>query len=129
MSHDGMPTHRAIYRFFRDTEGAGIDIIYLALADYLAVSGPRVDMDEWHMQIEQVRYIIDVHNKQENEILPVRLLTGDDLISEFRLPPGKGIGRLLRLVREAQAAGEIRTREDALQYVRNEMDRGACCAA
>jgi poly(A) polymerase len=129
MSQDGMPTHRAIYRYFRDTEGAGIDIIYLALADYLAVAGPRVDMDEWHMQIEQVRYIIDVHNKQESEILPVRLLTGDDLISEFRLHPGKDIGRLLRLVREAQAAGEIATREDALRYVRNEMDRGACCAA
>jgi len=46
MSHDGMPTHRAIYRFFRDTEGAGIDIIYLALADYLAVAGPRVDIGE-----------------------------------------------------------------------------------
>jgi len=129
MAHDGMPTHRAIYRFFRDTDGAGIDIIYLALADYLAVSGPRVDMDEWHMQIEQVRYIIDVHNKQESEILLVRLLTGDDLITEFKLLPGKDIGRLLRLVREAQAAGEIRTREDALQYVRNEMDRGARCAA
>jgi len=129
MSHEGMPTHRAIYRFFRDTESAGIDIIYLALADYLAVAGPRVDIDEWHMQIEQVRYIIDVHNKQESEILPVRLLTGDDLINEFRMQPGKDIGRLLKLVREAQAAGEISTREDALQYVRNEMDRGACCAA
>jgi poly(A) polymerase len=129
MSHEGMPTHRAIYRFFRDTEGAGIDIIFLALADYLAVAGPRVDMDEWHMQIERVRYIIDVHNKQESEMLPVRLVTGDDLINEFRLHPGKDIGRLLNLVREAQAAGEISTREDALQYVRNEMDRGACCAA
>jgi len=129
MSHDGMPTHRAIYRFFRDTEGAGIDIIYLALADYLAVAGPRVDIGEWHMQTEHVRYIIGVHNKQESEILPVRLLTGDDLIHEFRMHPGKDIGRLLKLVREAQAAGEISTREEALQYVRNEIDRGACCAA
>jgi hypothetical protein len=38
--------------------------------------------------------------------LPVRLLTGDDLINEFRLHPGKDIGRLLKLVREAQAAGD-----------------------
>ena len=129
MSHEGVPTHRAIYRFFRDTEGAGTDIIYLALADYLAVAGPRVDIREWHMQTEHVRYIIDVHNKQESEILPVRLLTGNDLINEFRMHPGKDIGRLLKLVREAQAAGEISTREDAMQYVRNEIDRGACCAA
>ncbi len=129
MSNEGMPTHRAIYRFFRDTEGAGIDVIYLALADYLAVAGPRVDVREWHMHTEQVRYIIDVHNKQEREILPVRLLTGNDLIEQFRMQPGKDIGRLLRMVREAQAAGEISTREAALQYVRNAIDRGACCAA
>ena len=129
MSHEGLPTNRAIYRFFRDTEGSGIDVIYLALADYLAVAGPRVDIREWHMHTEQVRYIIDVHNKQESEILPVRLLTGNDLIKEFRMHPGKDIGRLLGMVREAQAAGEISTREDALQYVRNAIDRGACCSA
>ena len=129
MSNEGLPTHKAIYRYFRDTEGAGIDVIFLALADYLAVAGPRVDVDEWHMHIEQVKYIIDVHKKQENEIMPVRLITGNDLMQEFKLSPGKTIGRLLIMVREAQAAGEIRTREEALQYVRNELDRGACCAA
>jgi hypothetical protein len=39
------------------------------------------------MHTEQVRYIIDVHNKQEREILPVRLLTGNDLIEQFRMQP------------------------------------------
>jgi hypothetical protein len=33
------------------------------------------------------------------------------------------------MVREAQAAGEIHTREEALQYVRNDFGMGACCAA
>ena len=129
MSNEEMPTHRAIYRYFRDTEGAGIDVVFLALADYLAMAGPRVDIDEWHMHIRQVRYIIEVHKKQENEIMPVRLITGEDLMKEFKLNPGKVIGKLLTLVREAQAAGEILTREDALKYVRNELDKGACCAA
>jgi poly(A) polymerase/tRNA nucleotidyltransferase (CCA-adding enzyme) len=129
MSNQGLATHKAIYRYFRDTEGAGLDIIYLALSDYLAVAGPRVDVDEWHMHIEQIKYIIDVHNKQENEIMPVRLVTGDDLIKEFKLSPGKNIGRLLTMVMEAQAAGEVSTREEALQYIRTELDKGACCAA
>ncbi len=129
MSNEGLPSHKAIYRYFRDTEGAGIDVIFLALADYLAVAGPRVNVDEWHMHIEQVKYIIDVHNQQESEMMPVRLISGTDLMQEFKLSPGKTIGRLLIMVREAQSAGEIRTKEEALKYVRKELDRGSCCAA
>jgi len=124
-----LPTQKAIYRYFRDAEGAGLDIIFLALSDYLAMGGPRVNVDEWHMHIEQIKYIIDVHNKQDNEIMPVRLVTGDDLIQEFKLSPGRIIGRLLAMVSEAQAAGEVSTREEALEYIRNELDKGACCAA
>lgn len=129
MSNEGFATHRAIYRYFRDTEGAGIDVIFLALADYLAVGGPRLDIDEWHMHIEHIQYIMNVHKKQESEIMPLRLITGNDLMQEFKLAPGKDIGRLLEMVREAQAAGEIHTREEALQYVRNDFGMGACCAA
>jgi len=129
MSQEGMPTSRAIYRFFRDTEGAGLDVIYLALADYLAVAGPRVDEDEWRRHIELVKYIISVHEKQENEILPVKLIDGNDIIEEFKLSPGKQIGQMLAMIREAQAAGEIITREDAIRMVRNLLNTGACCAA
>ena len=50
-------------------------------------------------------------------------------MQEFKLGPGKKLGRLLAMVREAQAAGEIQTREEALQYVKNELGKGACCAA
>ena len=129
MSNGGMPSEKAIYRYFRDTEGAGLDVIFLALSDYLAVAGPRVDVTEWKMHIEHIKYIIDVHNKQESEIMPVRLVTGDDLIKEFKLSPGRNLGRLLTMVTEAQAAGEVSTREEALEYIRIELDKGACCAA
>ena len=129
MSNEGLASHRAIYRYFRDTDGAGIDVIFLALADYLAVGGPRLDIDEWQMHIEHIQYIMSVHKKQESEIMPLRLITGDDLMKEFNLAPGKDIGRLLTMVREAQAAGEIHTREEAIQYIKNDLGRGACCAA
>jgi hypothetical protein len=61
--------------------------------------------------------------------MPLRLITGNDLMNEFKLAPGKDIGRMLDMIREAQAAGEIHTREEALQYLRNDLGRGACCAA
>ncbi len=49
------------------------------------------------MHIAQVKYIIEVHKKQEKEIMPVRLITGEDLMKEFRMSPGRTIGRLLDL--------------------------------
>jgi len=39
-------------------------------------------------------------------------------MSEFGLEPGPEIGRLLDAVREAQAAGEVANRDDALTLAR-----------
>jgi hypothetical protein len=36
----------------------------------------------------------------------------------FGMKPGARIGKLLEEIREAQAAGEITTREEALDYIR-----------
>ena len=37
-----LPTGRAIYRYFRDVGDAGIDTLYLSLADHLATRGPGI---------------------------------------------------------------------------------------
>ena len=54
-------------------------------------------------------------------ILPIckqgRLITGDDLIQEFRLKEGTQIGALLREIEDRQFDGEIRTRAEALAAV------------
>ena len=47
LSQDAMPTSRAIYRYFRDTGDAGIDTLYLSLADHLATRGPGLLPDQW----------------------------------------------------------------------------------
>jgi hypothetical protein len=48
------------------------------------------------------------------------LLRGDEL----GLPPGPEIGRLLEFVEEERAAGTIATREEALELVKRELERG-----
>jgi hypothetical protein len=45
-------------------------------------------------------------------------LNGNDLMAELDLAPGPQIGRLLEAIREAQAAGELHTREAALSLAR-----------
>jgi len=117
MSSDGMPTQRAIYRYFRDADDAGIDILILALADYLASRGPLLDMEEWKKHCRLIDYILTEHERQQAKILPAKLVDGHDLINTFSLTPGPLIGELLDLVQEAQASGELTTKEEALALV------------
>jgi poly(A) polymerase len=121
MAHEEFPTQRAIYRYFRDTGEAGIDILVLALADYLASRGPLVSMEEWEKHCQLINYILAEHNKQQAKILPVKLIDGHDIMNNFALAPGPLIGKLLAMVNEAYASGELNTREEALALVRREM--------
>ena len=125
MASEELPTQRAIYRYFRDTGDAGIDILFLALADYLATHGPLLDMEEWRGHCRLIDYILTEHAKQQAKVLPVKLINGHDLINVFGLNPGKLIGELLAMVREAQASGELATREEALALVHKELDKHA----
>jgi poly(A) polymerase len=129
MANNGLPTSRAVYRYFRDTEGAGIDILFLALADYLATHGPKLDIEEWKQHNLLISFILAEHSKQETKVLPVKLIDGHDLMDVFGLRPGRLLGELLAEVREAQAAEELSTREEALELVRKELEKRQCGTA
>jgi len=122
MSNEELPTQRAIYRYFRDTGEAGIDILLLALADYLASRGPLASMEEWKKNCQLINYILAEHDKQQAKVLPVELIDGHDIMDKFDLAPGPLIGKLLAMVNEAHASGELGTREEALALVRKELE-------
>jgi poly(A) polymerase len=122
MANVGMPSSRAIYRFFRDSGGDGLDILVLALADYLATTGPEIDVNDWKQHNDLIAYIMKENCKQQVEVLVEKLINGYDLMNIFSLTQGQLIGKLLDLVREAQATGEISTRDDAISLVRKELE-------
>jgi poly(A) polymerase len=121
MTDDELPSQRAIYRYFRDTGDAGIDILLLALADYLASRGPLVSVEEWRQHCHLMNYILAEHANQQAKVLPMQLLNGHDIMRLFGLKPGPRIGSLLAIVHEAHASGEVSTREEALALVANEL--------
>ena len=85
---------RAIYRFRRVTEPWALDALVFVGAT------------------EHAEAVREARESDPTE----PLLRGDEL----GLPPGPEIGRLLELVEEERAAGEISTREEALELVRRE---------
>jgi len=126
MAQAGAPGRKAIYRFFRDSGEAGIDTLFLSLADHLGTAGPRVTLEGWRRHVALIDYILQRRLREEKEVIsPAKLIDGDDLISELGLSPGPQLGELLELVREAQAAGEVSTKEEAVALARRELDRRA----
>jgi len=121
MSHEGLPTHRAIYRYFRDTGEAGIDTLFLSMADHLAARGPHLDLSQWQEHTRLVEYVLQQRFQEESLVIPPKLVDGHDLISIFGMNPGPRIGEFLEVLREAQAAGELTTREEALSYIREHL--------
>jgi poly(A) polymerase len=117
MSHEGIPTRRAIYRYFRDTGEAGIDLLFLCLADHLATRGPSLDLHEWQEHTQMTGYVLDKRFEEESLSAPPRLIDGHDIMKVFGLNPGPVIGELLEALRETQAAGEVTDRKQALDYI------------
>lgn len=116
------PSKRAIYRFFRDAGEAGIDICLLSLADVLATYGVTLPQDVWVNHLNVIRPLLEAWWEQPGErVSPPALLTGHDLISEFAMQPGPQIGQVLESLREAQVTDQIRTREQALEFVRDSL--------
>jgi poly(A) polymerase len=122
MSHEGLPTSRAIYRYFRDTGEAGIDILFLSLADHLATRGEDLELGGWREHAEVVSYVLARHAEEEKLTVPLKLLDGHDLINIFGLIPGPRFAEILEAIREAQATGEVTTRGEALKYIEQNLN-------
>ena len=54
---------------------------------------------------------------------PRPLLRGDELAGELGLRPGPELGRLLAELQEAQFAGEVRDRQEAVAVARSLLER------
>jgi tRNA nucleotidyltransferase/poly(A) polymerase len=114
-------TRRAIYRYFRDTGDAGVDTVLLSLADYLTAWGSwGPDQEErWLRRLEVAEVLLHHYFQRRQEtVAPELPLDGHDLMRELDLEPGPKIGEILDALREAMAAGEIETREEALALAR-----------
>jgi poly(A) polymerase len=125
LEHDKQtPSRKAIYRFFRDCGEAGVDLILLALADTRAVRAQDLTIDTWTAYLDIARILLENYWEKPEEIIsPPRLLDGNVLMKELGITPGPVIGQLLESIRENQAAGKIETREQALAFAREEIQK------
>jgi tRNA nucleotidyltransferase/poly(A) polymerase len=113
------PSRKAIYRFYRDVDKAGVDLILLGLADLRGTQGPTLSQETWIAALDIARILLENYwEKPQETVTPPRLLDGNEVMSELGLQPGRIIGQLLEAIREGQATGKVTNREQALDLAR-----------
>lgn len=119
------PSRKAIYRFFRDSGEAGVDLVLLGLADVRATRVHALTIETWNIYLDAARILLENYWERPQEIIaPPRLLDGNELMKELSLKPGPLVGQLLESIRENQAAGKIENREQALAFAHEELTKG-----
>jgi hypothetical protein len=106
-----------------------VEVLLHALADHRATYAPDTSSAPWTRLVDVVtRMLADYWERQAEQVRPSPLLNGNDLLHEFAhefaLSPGPRIGELLEAIREAQASGEVHTREQALDLARAKLAGG-----
>ena len=117
MSRDAhLPTPRAIHRFFRDLDGVAVDTLYLSFADYLAARGPALDPSDWHRYATRVTHILRQGTQPPVSTHSPPLVNGHHLMEALQLPPGPCVGWLLQQLHEAEATGQLASRQEAIDH-------------
>jgi len=126
-------SRRAIYRFVRDLEGdkaqplaetlpPSIDTALLAWADYQSIHA-RLLMTDWQKYLDHIRqllaFVFEDQGPKDARRRPI--IDGHMLMQHLNLSPGPMIGRLMAQVLEGQAAGQVDTKEQALQLAERAM--------
>jgi poly(A) polymerase len=116
--HEPQPlSRRAVFSYLRACSPVEVDVTLLSVADRLATRG------------DGAQKAIDAHLRVAGPLLgdalrwraegpPLPLWRGDELARELDIEVGPRVGELLEQLAEAQYAGELATREQALAYAR-----------
>jgi len=114
--HEPQPlSRRAVFAYLRACEPVEVDVTLLSIADRLATRGDRArESTEAHLRV--ARQLLPEALSWHANGPPAPLLRGDELARELGVEPGPQLGALLEGIAEAQYAGELCTREQALSY-------------
>ena len=83
----------------------------------------RVDCLGSHGMLDNYEFLVRKQEEFANEpIIPPPLVRGDDLIA-LGLKPGPQFGEILEAVETRQLEGALRDREEALEFIREEVER------
>ncbi len=112
-------SRRALYRYFRATGDAGVDTAIHAWCDQRATYGETMPPEVAAAQQATLARLLETYyHAHAQMVAPRPLVDGNAVMQALGLPPGPAVRAALEAALEAQALGEITTRDEALAFLK-----------
>lgn len=120
MVHEVPLPPRRVHEYLRATQPVAADVTLLTVADRLSArgSGPFATNEAIEAHLDLARQMLAAALDWHREGPPEPLLRGDELAAELGMAHGPELGDLLAELEAAQYAGEVSSREQALERAR-----------
>jgi hypothetical protein len=126
LAKGGAITPRAKYRFFRDTGKEGLDLVLLSLANAMGSRNLPLSFDPFQAPSGDLGKILEAGRElwryyyEDFSPKPAGpLLNGKEIMKALRLKQSPLVGRLLGMLKEAEVSDRVRSREEALEFIKN----------
>jgi poly(A) polymerase len=78
---------------------------------------------EMNEETKKIKKIVDdllrFYTDEFNQKSTLPLVDGEEIMKALGIPQGKAVGMLMNKLKEAEILGRVRTKEDALQFLKN----------
>jgi putative nucleotidyltransferase with HDIG domain len=116
--HEPQPlARRTVFAYLHACSPVEVDVTLLSIADRLATRGDR-SQQAVQAHLALARDLLADALRWHDQGPPRPLLRGDELARALEIPTGPRVGELLEQLAAAQYAGELASREQALDYAR-----------
>lgn len=117
--HEPQPLAReSVFAYLRDCDPVEVDVTLLSVCDRLATRGAKSERAiDAHLALARSMLLDALSWREQGP--PKPLLRGDELAAALKMPLGPRVGELLAELAEAQFAGRVHTREQALAFVQD----------
>lgn len=118
--HEAPLPPRRVHEYLRATGPVAADVTLLTIADRLAArgSGPFAGEEAIAAHLDLAREMLSAALDWRRDGPPPPLLAGDELAAALGIEEGPELGELLAELQAAQYAGEVRSREEAVEHAR-----------
>jgi tRNA nucleotidyltransferase/poly(A) polymerase len=116
--HERPLSRRQVYDYLRATDPYIVDVTLLTVADRLATQGERTRQEAVDAHLELAREMVVEALAWRRSGPPRSPIRGDVLALELGIEPGPELGGLLGEIEAAVFAGDVSTREEAVELAR-----------
>jgi len=111
---------KAFARFVKKMGADSLDVIALSRADRLSALGEAVTNEMLKKSLNHLNELEKYYESVKNiATQPKPLLDGKEIMEILNLKPSKLIGEIIEELIEAQLCDEIKTKEEAILYIKN----------